>query len=68
MRYRQLADFSRRPISANGSLLLSYPGLAIACNCSSAETTTVPADGKFTASFMLSGGRKRTTPHCYRKS
>src|ERR1700746_1403268 len=38
MRYCLLAELSRRPIRALGSLLLGHLGLAIACNCASAET------------------------------
>ena len=42
MRYRLLLEL-RRPIRANGCLLLDYLGPAIACNCASAETSaTLP--------------------------
>jgi hypothetical protein len=38
MRYRPLSKLSRRPMRVLGSVLLGYLGLAIACNCASAET------------------------------
>jgi hypothetical protein len=43
MRYRLLAELSRRPIRANGCLLLDFLGPAIACQLRERRYVSYPA-------------------------